>query len=103
MGVGTRVDEQPGDLSDPGKGASPAKFPDSAVNFSTCLSASEALTVSIPWESGVQGHICRFRACARQEERGEKRRLLLADVDTLFSVCLCEKHICRLNSHVHNS
>lgn len=58
-GGATLVNEQPRDLSDPGKGASLAQSLESAMNFSRSLSALEALTVSIPWEADAQGHICR--------------------------------------------
>lgn len=45
------VDEQPQDLSESGKGPSPAKLPERAQDLSTCLSASEARKVYIPEET----------------------------------------------------
>lgn len=70
MAVGTLIDVQPGDLSDPRKGASPAKLPESAMNLSTCLSVLEALRVSFPGEVVTQGHVCRSGNPRWTEEEG---------------------------------
>lgn len=48
VGASQPVDEQPQDLSESGKGPSPAKLPERARGLSSCLFAPEAWTVYIP-------------------------------------------------------
>lgn len=49
--AGQPVDEQPQDLSESGKGPSPAKLPACARDLSTCLSTSKTWTVYTPEET----------------------------------------------------
>lgn len=103
---------QPGDLSDPRKGASPAKLPESAVNLSTCLSALEALTVSIPGQVVTRGYVCRSGnpgwtegegiggkfapgGCGRRPSRGAVRNwhgLVFSAHKSYFRLSGCPQH-----------
>lgn len=67
------VDEQPWDLSEAGKGASPAKLLEHAGDLSTCLSTSEAQTVSIPEVTILKATEAAQGTKLGRKKRGERR------------------------------
>lgn len=65
--AGQPVDEQPQDLSESGKGPSPAKLPDCARDLSTYLSTSKTWTVYTPEETMPRSQLQLWGS--RREER----------------------------------
>ena len=84
------VDEQPRDLSEAGKGASPAKLLEHAGDLSTCLSTSEAQTVSIPEVTMPKVTEAALGTKLGRKKREERRGACLVGV----GICSALPHPC---------